>query len=116
MNITGKFLKVWKVEEKNGFKKLDLGDSKKMKDGSYENWTWFGVTPVGNAKNVEVKEGDTIEIISGQISQRKYNDKWYNDLIIFEFEVTSGAKKAPTDTTFDPNDFDFDEDAALPWD
>ena len=39
MNITGKFLKVWKVEEKNGFKKLDLGDSKKMKDGYYENWT-----------------------------------------------------------------------------
>ena len=26
------------------------------------------------------------------------------------------SKKAPTDTTFDPNDFDFDEDAALPWD
>ena len=82
-----KYHKVWKKKEQNGFTKLDLGDSKKNKDGSYTNWSWFNVTVLGNAKNVEVNEGDTIEIKSGIVSKRKYNDKYYDDVIIFEMEI-----------------------------
>ena len=96
MNISGKYLKVWKVQEQNGFTKLDLGDSKKLKDGGYDNFTWFGCTLVGNAKNVAVNEKDTIEIKSGLITKRKGNDgKWYDDVVIFEFEVME--KKEKTD-------------------
>ena len=35
--------KVWKVEKQNGFTKLNLGDSTKKKDGTWENFTWYGV-------------------------------------------------------------------------
>ena len=34
--------KVWKVENQNGFTKLNLGDSTKKKDGTLENFTWYG--------------------------------------------------------------------------
>lgn len=83
--------KVWKIEEKNGFKKIDLGDSKKNADGSYDSFTWFGVTLAGKAKNVELNKDDTITIISGQCKKRKYNDKWYDDVVIFDLEVTRKA-------------------------
>jgi len=87
MNITGKYLKVWKVEQKNGFTKLSLGDSKKKQDGTYDNWTWFDCTLLGNAKNVSISENDVVEVKSGIISKRKYNEKYYDDIIIFEIEV-----------------------------
>ncbi len=90
-----RFHKVWKVEEKNGFKKIQLGDSKKEKDGNYSNWSWFDVTLVGNAKNQEINEGDTITILSGRCDKRKYNDKFYDDVVIFEFEVTRRSESNP---------------------
>lgn len=101
MNCTGKYLMVWKKQEQNGFIKLDLGDSKKMKDGTYQNWTWYGCTLVGNAKNLQVEERDKIEIVSGQISQREYNGKWYTDVTIFEANVMGGtAPKEETEKAF----------------
>jgi hypothetical protein len=87
MNITGKYLKVWKKKEQNGFTKLDLGDSKKNKDDTYTNWTWFDCLLVGNAKNVTINENDTVEIKNGIISQEKYQDKWYTRIVIFDIEV-----------------------------
>ena len=104
MNCSGKYLKVWKKQEQNGFTKLDLGDSRKMKDGTYKNWTWFGCTPVGKAKEVEVNEGDTIEIISGQVSQDKSGDKWYTNITIFDFEVTKKGENAVSDEIVEIND------------
>lgn len=87
-----RYHKVWKKEEKNGFTKLNLGDSRKNKDGEYENWTWFDVLIVGRAKNTPVNEGDTITINSGLISKRKYNEKYYDDIVVFDFEVTKQAE------------------------
>lgn len=94
MNITGKYLKVWKIEEVNGLKKVTLGDSKKNQDGTYDNWNWFGCLLVGNAKNVPLNEGDKVEVISGQISQKKWNDKWMTNIVIFDIEVMESAKPA----------------------
>ena len=105
MNISGKHLKVWKKAEQNGFTKLDLGDSKKQKDGSYANWTWFGCTLLGNAKSVDIIEGDVVEVKSGIISQRKYKDKWYNDIVIFEIEVMQKSNSQHTSNKPDDNDF-----------
>jgi hypothetical protein len=90
-----RYHKVWKVKEENGFKKVDLGDSKKKQDGGYDNWTWFDVTLVGGAKGTPINEGDTITINSGLITQRKYNNKYYNDVVIFDFEVTRQSDQAP---------------------
>jgi len=96
MNITGKFLKVWKVEQKNGFTKINMGDSKKKKDGTYDSWTWFDCTLLGNAKNASIKENDVVEVKSGIISKRKYNEKYYDDIIIFEIEVMQHSAPANT--------------------
>ena len=54
---------------------------------------------MGNAKQVQVNKDDVVEVKSGIISQRKYLDKWYNDIIIFEIEVTKKAE---------PEDFEDD--------
>ena len=83
MNITGKFLKVWKVEENNGYVKLNLGDSVKNKDGTYDNWTWFGCALFGEAAKKTFYENDLVEVTSGIIYQEKYNEKWYTRIKIF---------------------------------
>ncbi|MDB4302113.1 hypothetical protein N9924_00960 [bacterium] len=103
MNGNGKYLKVWKKKEQNGYVKLDLGDSKKNKDGTYTNWTWFDCLVVGKASNVMVNENDTIEIISSQISQEKFNDKWYTKVVIFEMSNMSSEK--PQEQKPETNEF-----------
>jgi len=67
MNITGKYLKVWKIEEKSGYTFLNLGDSRKDKNGVYENCTWFGCILLGKASEKTFNEGDLVEVKSAQI-------------------------------------------------
>jgi len=105
--------KVWEVKEENGMKKVTLGDSKKNKDGTYENWSWFDCLLVGKAKDVEVKEGDTVTVKSGLIQKRKYKDKYYDNVVIFEIEVTDSGNGSKQDTE-DFDDFEVDDDD-LPW-
>lgn len=105
MNITGKYLRVWKIKTtNNGYRKLDLGDSKKNTDGTYTNWTWFDCLLVGDAKDKPVNENDKIEIKSGIISQEKYQEKWYTRIVIFDFDVTHPATPAPAP---DPEEIPF---------
>jgi len=93
MQISGKYLKAWKLTEQNGFVKVDLGDSNKKKDGSYDNFTWFGCNLVGNAKTAGVREGDTVEVKSGIITMNKGKDaKWYTNVTIFEIERTGNPQ------------------------
>lgn len=86
-----KFHKVWKVElDQNGRKKVNLGDSKKNQDGSFNNWTWFFCNLVGNAKGVHIDEGDTITIKNGKIEMYKTQSGEYkNSITIFDIEVTA---------------------------
>lgn len=91
MNISGKFLKVWEVEDKGSLKLVNLGDSRKNRDGSYDKWTWFKCAFVGKAKDLPIKKGDTIEIVSGIIYQEKYNDKWQTRVTIFDANVTAAT-------------------------
>ena len=114
MNCTGKYLKVWKVKETpGGFKRFDLGDSQKDKEGKYKNWTWFDVLPVGSAKSIPVSEGDVIEVKNGMVYQEKYQDKWYTKVIIFDFEVMqTGAPKKQEEAVKKvfQSEADFDDD------
>lgn len=94
MNISGKYLKVWKKEEGPNYIKLDLGEGeKRYQSEEYDNWTWFGCFLAGNARNVIVNEGDKVEIKSGKISMRKYNDRWSPSITIFELEVMQPAQQ-----------------------
>ena len=88
--------KVWKVEKQNGFTKLNLGDSTKKKDGTWENFTWYGVTLMGNAKDFEVKEGDKVNV-EGIIKQTKSekDGKYYTNVIIFGICLSDDAKETP---------------------
>ena len=88
MDIKGKFMKVWEVKESNGYTKLDLGDGRKNKDGETEYCTWFDCLLLGEAGKKDIKKGDVIEITSGQIFQRKYNEKWYIDIKIWHLTVS----------------------------
>jgi len=109
-----RFHKCWKIEEKNGFKKITLGDSKKEKDSSYSNWNWFDVTLVGNAKNIDIAEGDTITIISGLCNKRKYQEKYYDDIVIFDFEVTGRVEKKEETSGLD-SFVEYDDQSDLPF-
>ena len=94
MNITAKYLKVWKKESNDYGVTLNLGESKKKYNADgYDNWTWFKCKVKGNASHVEVNEGDTIEIKSGLIQQFK-TDKgdWLNSIVIFEMEVMTKSQ------------------------
>jgi hypothetical protein len=93
MNITGKYMKVWEVKESNGYTKLDLGDGRKDKNGETEYCTWFDCLLLGNASKKSISKGDVIEITSGQIFQRKYNDKWYIDIKIWHLTVSGQESK-----------------------
>jgi len=85
-----RFHKVWKITVEDGRKKINLGDSKKNQDETYSNWTWFFCNLVGNAKGIQVSEGDTITIESGKIEQYKTNSGEYkNSITIFDFSVSA---------------------------
>ena len=84
-----KYHKVWEVKEENNIKKVTLGDSKKNKDGTYENWSWFDCMLVGKAKEINISKGDTVTIVSGLVQKRKYQGKYYDNIVIFELEVTN---------------------------
>ena len=109
-----KYHKVWKVEEKNGIKKVNLGDSKKNKDGSYDNWTWFDCMLVSSAKEVDIQEGDTITIVSGLVQKRKYEGKYYDNVVIFDLEVTK--KSEVKGDEINPDDFaSVEDDGTIPF-
>lgn len=97
MNITSKFMKVWEVKESNGYTKLDLGDSRKDKDGEYEHCTWFNCLLLGEAAKKEINKGDTLDITSGQIFMRKYNDNWYTEIKIWHLTVTKSEENKPSE-------------------
>jgi len=85
---TSKYVKVWEVENQNGFVKGKVSTGSKKKDGSYENSNWLA-TFFGEAKEkaLNLQKGDTIEILKGGIKSlyNKENKKTYTNLIIFDF-------------------------------
>jgi len=113
-NFSGKRFKVWKAEQHEKFTKVDLGDSRKKQDGTYENFTWFGVMLVGDAHKLGVKKDDVIEVTSAQIYQEKYQDKWYTRLIVFGATVDKKEKKADDDFSFGSFE-EVEDDGILPF-
>lgn len=87
--------KVWEVEEKDGRKKVNLGDSRKNAQGEWDNFTWYGCSLVSTAKELQLQKGDVLTIVSGQMSQYKNKDgKYMPTLTIFEAEVTKQATES----------------------
>jgi hypothetical protein len=105
MNISGQYKKVWKVEVLEKLVKCDIGDSVKKADGTYENFTHFGVAFLGKCKDqaATLQEGDTIHIVNGLWSKKKSekDNKYYDNVVVFEFEVIGSAKPKNDDTPLD---------------
>ncbi|MGL5797900.1 MAG: hypothetical protein ACRCYT_06795 [Cetobacterium sp.] len=104
LNITGKFVKVWKIKEvKEKYTVVDLGTSDKQQDGTYKNSNWFGVKFVGKAHGKEI--GDKINILSGKMEavySKEKNTTYYN-IVVFDFENLEGnasKKKEESEETF----------------
>ncbi len=111
MNITGKYLKAWKIENKGSFKLVDLGDSDKNQDGSYNNFTWFRCLFVSKAAQLQINEKDTIEIKNGKMTMEKYQDKWYPKVVVFDAEIVASNQNKPIDVNFKDNSGGFDDDS-----
>ena len=102
LNITNTYASIWKPEDKGNYKKASLGTSKKDKDGNWQSMYW-NAKFVGKA-NVPIEEKQRIKITNGTIEQRKYNDKYYYDVVIFEFELLENKKGIGKDVTKETED------------
>lgn len=84
------FAKVWKLDPAEKYVRAQVSTSDKDKDGNkvYSSWNaMFVGNCVQNAKQLEEK--DSIKIISGKISNvfSKKDNKVYNNMTIFAFEL-----------------------------
>lgn len=84
--INKAYAKVWKVERKENYIALNISTGDKQQDGTYKNSSW-NARLVGKAKDIQVNEGDRIEIKSAKIENiydKETNKNWLN-IIIFDF-------------------------------
>ena len=100
LKVSGRFCKVWDVEiNDNGYAKVNLGTSRKDKEGNYINTNWWGVVFVGEAKEfgANLKKGDVIEIVSGQLENVYNKEKKvsYFNMVVFEAKMENQENKAP---------------------
>lgn len=115
-NITNsKYVKIWEVDIKDKMVLVQLSTSKKERDNSYTNSSYkakfVGKAYLGAA---ELQRGDTIEIKSGLIGKREYQGKWYDDVVIFEFEIMEKKEKTDIPSGFQAMDDD-DLDSETPF-
>jgi len=119
-NARSPFMKVWSVEDKGKYVKGQVSTSKKNKDGTYENSSWFcsfvGAECAEKAKDLE--KGDTIVVTSGTVSMVKdKNDtkKSYVNMAIFAFDLKDFENKPAKSKSFEEDLEDDDSESGLPF-
>ena len=93
IKITDTYATVWQPESKGKYTQANLSTGKKDKDGNWTNMSWRAKF-VG--KNQDVTEKQRIKITSGSVENRKYEDKFYTDVIVFEWEPIEKKDTQPT--------------------
>lgn len=83
LNIKDTFATVWQPENKGKYTVANLSTSKKDKDGNYTNMSWKAKF-VG--KNQNVTERMRIKLTHATIEQRKWEEKYFYDVIVFAWE------------------------------
>lgn len=85
-----RYIKIWKIEKKEKFIKLQCSTGDKKQDGTYENSSWF-INLVGKAfdQGANLKENDTITIVQGKISNvyNKEKNTTYLNVVAFNIEA-----------------------------
>ena len=95
LKITDSFATVFQPENKGKYTVANISTRKKDKDGNWTNMSWRAKF-VG--KNQDVSEKLRIKILSASIESRKHEDKYYTDVIIFDWEPVE--KKETAQPTF----------------
>jgi hypothetical protein len=80
--------KVWNVDKKEKYTDITISTGDKQQDGTWKNSSWR-CRLVGQAKDVEVNQGDKVIITSAKIENiwDKDNKKEWLKLIVFDIEV-----------------------------
>ena len=100
----GCYAKVWKVEPKERYTKIQCSISKKVKNSDQYETDWSGfMSLVGGAhtKASNLKEGDRIKINEFEVTTRYVKDKGvtYTNYTLFDFEIQGNnqqqSKPAP---------------------
>jgi hypothetical protein len=91
LNITGKYITVWNVEDKGNYIQANLSTGKKNKEGTYTNMSWR-TRFVGKAKEKAkwLKDKDKIEIINGIVENTYDKEKktTYVNVTVFDYHAT----------------------------
>ena len=122
---TGKFAKVWKVENKGKYSVAEMSTSKKNKEtDKYEtDWSNKFVRLVGTANDQAklFKDGESVKIGNCEVTNKYDKDKkiTYTNYVIFNFEgiETKGSNNKSqnsTNTGFTPTT-NYEEDDDLPF-
>lgn len=93
INIKDTFATIWQPENKGKYTTANISTGKKDKDGNWTNMSWRAKF-VG--KNQDIHEKQRINILNGAIESRKYEDKYYTDVIVFEWEPVEKKQPEPT--------------------
>jgi hypothetical protein len=109
LNVTG-YATIWQPENKGKYTTANISTSKKDKDGNYNNMSWKARF-VG--KNQDIHERMRIKITSGAIEVRKYEEKYYYDVVVFEWEEV--AKRGSSGFAFDEGFTEIENDSELPF-
>lgn len=95
LNITGKYITVFQVEDKGNYIQANLSTGKKNQDGTYTNMSWRARF-VGKCKEKAKLLGDKdkIEIISGTVenSYNKEKKALYVNVTVFDFNLMQANK------------------------
>lgn len=83
LNIKDSYCTVFQPECKGKFTACNISTGKKDREGNWTNMNWRAKFC---GKNQDVVEKQRIKILSGTVETRKYEDKWYTDVIIFDWE------------------------------
>lgn len=110
------YAKLWEVEDKGKYSVVELSTSKKNKEtNEYEtDFSSKFVRFVGEAHNrVKKMDGtERIKLTNCGVTTSKYNDKWYTNFLVFDFEkADSSIKPSSPDEGYDG---EIDEDDLLP--
>lgn len=87
LQVSGK-CQVYRVEDKGKFVTATLRTSKKNQQDEWES-EFFNAKFVGKAAALAVllADKDKLEITKAILENRKYNEKQYISVVVFEFEV-----------------------------
>lgn len=109
------FCKLWAVEDKGKYSVVELSTSRKNKEtDEYEtDFSSKFVRFVGEAHNrVKKMEGtERIKLLNCGVTTSKYNDKWYTNFLVFDFEKADSPKSSSPDEGYDG---EVNEDDMLP--